>query len=191
MGHEKANDEVRFGLWGHNSLQECAWKNPDALNLLSTNQNWSHEAMDPKNPPPRISAAGLLGPDLVSRNVHSFSPSNSTHFKCRQKDTGTIYFEWKCTHWTWNTLYPWGNFSAFQHLSSLRFDRGPIRTRRRGSLSSDPVETPSPRSVLTNFRVRTDGAQGNQVQYKSVSTLSDTARNRLRVGFSIVPIFLL
>ena len=78
MGHEKANDEVRFGLWGHNSLQECAWKNPDALNLLSTNQNWSHEAMDPKNPPPRISAAGLLGPDLVNKVQIEFPTSSSS-----------------------------------------------------------------------------------------------------------------
>ena len=45
----------------------------DVCNLLTTNclkssnnePNWSNVAMDPKNPPPRISAAGLLGPDLV------------------------------------------------------------------------------------------------------------------------------
>ena len=70
---------------GQNSLEEFAWKNPDVLNLLTTNQNlpkksgcssvnkfssnnetkWVQVSNISRKIPPSISAAGSLGPDLA------------------------------------------------------------------------------------------------------------------------------
>ena len=51
-----------------------ACKNLDSL--LSMNQNGFNYAIDPEQSPPPMSAAGLLGPDLVALNLRD--PFNAT-----------------------------------------------------------------------------------------------------------------